>query len=144
MTLKTSKRARADLCAFSHLPGGVKQRMRRLIFLVVFGLGGAAILISLGVWQVQRLAWKEDLLARIDTEIAADPVALTTDLGRYAPVSLTGVFDPDAGYIRVLASRKSTGAVYRIIRPFQADGYGRVLVDTGWVPEAAGTLPQVP
>ncbi len=37
-----------------------------LAFLLVFGLGGASILVSLGVWQVQRLAWKEALLARID------------------------------------------------------------------------------
>ncbi|WP_300016066.1 SURF1 family protein [uncultured Roseobacter sp.] len=122
--------------------------MRRLAFFLIFGLGGAAILISLGIWQVQRLAWKEGLLTHIETEIAADPVALRDALEpeprRYAPVRLTGAFDPEGGHVRVLASRKSIGAVYRIIRPFQSEGYGRVLVDTGWVADSITALPPVP
>ena len=32
--------------------------LRKLIGPMIFGIGGAAILVSLGVWQVQRLAWK--------------------------------------------------------------------------------------
>lgn len=113
--------------------------MRRLAFLLVFGLGGASILVSLGVWQVQRLAWKEALLTRIDVEIAATPVpladALTPTFRRYAPVELTGQFGE--GHIRMLASRKSIGPVYRIIRPFQITEGSSVLIDTGWQPQAA-------
>ena len=33
-----------------------------------------AILLSLGTWQVKRLAWKEDLLAAIEERSQADPV----------------------------------------------------------------------
>lgn len=95
---------------------------------------GAGILISLGVWQVQRLAWKQDLLSRIETQISAEPVALTAALEptfeRYAPVEIKGEFG--TAHIRMLASRKTTGAVHRIIRPFDVEGFGRVLVDTGW------------
>ncbi|WP_299963401.1 SURF1 family protein [uncultured Roseobacter sp.] len=116
--------------------------MGRLAFLLIFGLGGAAILISLGIWQVQRLAWKEDLLARIEAEIAADPVALAPGLPRYAPVRLTGQFG-DAQPLQVLASRKTIGAVYRIIRPFEVNGHGPVLVDTGWIRDDA-PLPAAP
>lgn len=36
------------------------------IWFLIFALVGAGILSALGFWQVQRLAWKEDLLARID------------------------------------------------------------------------------
>ena len=50
--------------------------MKRIIFLVVFGLGGAAILISLGVWQMQRLSWKQAIMTQIEGQIAAAPVAL--------------------------------------------------------------------
>ncbi|MEL6463671.1 MAG: SURF1 family protein [Pseudomonadota bacterium] len=111
--------------------------MRRLLFLLTFGLMGAGILISLGVWQVQRLDWKQELLARIDAQIVAEPMPLDQatqpDFQRYAPVEATGTFGAD--HIRMLASRKTTGAVHRIIRPFQADGFGLVLVDTGWVPD---------
>ncbi len=111
--------------------------MRRLLFLMTFGLMGAGILISLGVWQVQRLAWKQDLLARIEAQINAAPVSLaeatTPEFRRYAPVKIVGTFGLDHEYLSALASRRNTGAVYRIIRPFEVEGYGRILVDTGWV-----------
>lgn len=112
--------------------------MTRIIFFLAIGLGGAAILISLGTWQVQRLAWKQELLATIDAQINAEPVALAAALEpeflRYAPVNVSGQFD--AGHIRMLASRKTTGPVYRIIRPFVTDAGRSVLVDTGWQPQS--------
>lgn len=117
----------------------------RLWFGVIVGVIGVGILLSLGIWQVQRLAWKEDLLSRIEREIAADPVplraALEPELRRYSPVTVTGTFDAGAAPLRILASRKTVGAVYRIIRPFQAEDYGRILVDTGWIVDDAGTPP---
>lgn len=108
--------------------------MGRLAFFIIFGLGGAAILISLGVWQVQRLSWKEGLLAEIELRIAADPVPLPAmpDPARdaYLPVEATGSLG--AGYIRVLVSQKGAGAGYRIIRPMLRDD-GNILVDMGFV-----------
>lgn len=117
--------------------------MRRILFAIIVGLGGAAILISLGVWQVQRLAWKEDLISRIDARIGGTPTdlgtAIDTTAPRYSPVRTTGEFAQ--GHLRVLASRKQTGAVYRIIRPFEAEGLGRILVDTGWQVDDATVSP---
>ena len=114
----------------------------RLWFLLIVGLVGTGILISLGVWQVQRLAWKQDLLSRIEAQITAEPVPLRAAVEpafqRYAPVTVTGTFGDD--HIRMLASRKSIGPVHRIIRPFDVDGYGRVLIDTGWQPDGAEVL----
>ncbi|KIC51158.1 SURF1 family protein [Tateyamaria sp. ANG-S1] len=111
--------------------------MRRLLFLLTFGLMGAGILISLGVWQVQRLGWKQDLLARIEAQIDAEPMAVADavepQFQRYAPVQVSGIFGAD--HIRMLASRRNTGAVYRIVRPFEAEGFGPVLIDTGWLPD---------
>ena len=108
--------------------------MGRLAFFLIFGLGGAAILISLGVWQVQRLTWKEGLLADIEQRIAAEPVALPAapdrDADAYLPVEVTGSLG--AGYLRVLVSQKGAGAGYRIIRPMMRDG-GDILIDMGFV-----------
>ncbi|MCB4379796.1 SURF1 family protein, partial [Synechococcus sp. MU1644] len=56
--------------------------------------------------------------------------AIEPSFQRYAPVEVTGVFGTE--HIRMLASRRTTGAVHRIIRPFEVDGYGPILVDTGW------------
>ncbi|MFL4470513.1 SURF1 family protein [Tateyamaria armeniaca] len=112
--------------------------MGRLWFLLTFGLIGTGILIALGTWQIQRLAWKQDVLARIEAQISAAPIplseALEPEFRRYAPVEVTGQFGAD--HIRMLASRRTTGAVYRIIRPFQTAEGRAVLIDTGWQPQA--------
>jgi surfeit locus 1 family protein len=109
--------------------------MRRLMFLLIFGLTGAGILISLGVWQVQRLAWKERVLAEIESRIDAAPVALPRALSpaddRYMPVEVSGSFQPDE--VHVLVSIKRVGPGFRIIAPFETDDGRRILVDRGFV-----------
>jgi surfeit locus 1 family protein len=118
--------------------------MRRLAFFLTFGLGGAAILIGLGIWQVQRLAWKEGVIADIEARIAAEPVPLPAALDpardAYLPVAVTGVMG-DA-YIRVLVSQKNVGAGYRIISPFVTGGR-TILVDRGFMTVEA-SLPGAP
>lgn len=60
-----------------------------------------ATLLSLGTWQVQRLYWKESLLAQIDSRRNADPVDLvaaeqvmaTGEDAEYLHVRVSGTFD---------------------------------------------------
>jgi len=109
--------------------------MKRLLFPLVIGIGGLAILLYLGIWQVQRLAWKEGLLTEIETRIAAAPVSLPAqpdpDIDRYLPVETSGRFaaQPRA---QMLASRRQIGAVHRNLAVFETDADGRILVDIGW------------
>ena len=49
---------------------------KRAIAPIVIGVIGTAILLMLGAWQVQRLSWKEGLIAGIEARMAADPVPL--------------------------------------------------------------------
>lgn len=59
-----------------------------------------AILLALGTWQVERLAWKEELLARITSQLAQPPLPLASvEAARaagepieYRPVTVTGTF----------------------------------------------------
>lgn len=108
--------------------------MARLILPLIFGLAGAAVLIGLGVWQMQRLEWKEAILADIGARIMAAPVALpeAPEAGhdRYLPVRITGVLQEPP--IRVLVSQKQVGAGYRIIRAMQT-GERVILVDLGFM-----------
>ena len=108
--------------------------MRRGLFFVVVGLGGAGILLALGIWQVQRLARKEGVIADINARIAAEPVALPADPDRtkdaYLPVEVTGVFNGDT--LRVLVSQKKIGAGYRLITSMQTE-QGPILIDRGFV-----------
>lgn len=114
--------------------------MGRLIGALVLGVAGVAILMSLGIWQMQRLAWKEAILADITARIVADPVALPTaadpEADRYLPVALEGQFDPQ--FVRVLVSQKGIGAGYRIIAALETAEGRRVLVDRGVIAVAAG------
>lgn len=108
--------------------------MRRIVIPLIFGLAGAAVLISLGIWQVQRLTWKAGVLAEIEAKIAAAPVALPAKpdpvRDKYLPVIAAGVLSGPE--LHVLVSRKNIGAGYRVIQPFDMQGH-RILVDRGFV-----------
>lgn len=114
--------------------------MRPILFLLVFGVTGLAVLVSLGNWQVRRLHWKEGILAEIEARIAADPVPLPTDpdpeRDKFLAVTVTGRMEP--GEVRVLVSTRDSGAGYRIIAPFVMRDGRRILIDRGYVPTAAG------
>lgn len=109
----------------------------RFMFALVLGLGGAALLLGLGVWQLDRMAWKEGRLARIEARMAAEPVALP-DTPREA----------EDNYLRVVATGDLTGQEVHVLasQPFVGPGFlvvsrivlpdGRaVLVDLGFVPQ---------
>jgi surfeit locus 1 family protein len=118
--------------------------MRRVILPLVFGLAGVAILVSLGLWQVQRLAWKEQVLAQIDARIVADPIALPAQpdpvADQYLPVLVSGELTADS--VDVLVSRKQIGAGYRVITVLKTETGRRVLLDRGFLGEAARGLPR--
>lgn len=117
---------------------------RRMILPLLFGLVGGAILIGLGVWQMQRLAWKEAILAEIDARIGAAPVDLPAapeaGADRYRPVAVAGQLTGED--LLVLVSRKQIGPGYRVIAVLETDTGRRVLVDRGFLPEAARGLPR--
>ncbi|MBC7180198.1 MAG: SURF1 family protein [Roseovarius sp.] len=105
---------------------------------LIFGIAGVAVLVGLGKWQVERLAWKEDILADIAAHISADPVALPEmvepERDRYLPVAVTGQIGDAA--LRVLVSQKQVGAGYRVISALETEGR-RVLLDRGFVKVSA-------
>jgi len=109
---------------------------RRMIAPLLFGLIGTAVLIFLGLWQVQRLDWKRGILDTIEARIAAAPVAVpsvpTKAEDQYRRVDASGIVE--AGEIHVYTAAPSGGVGYRIIAPFiLADGR-KILIDRGFVP----------
>ena len=104
---------------------------------IVIGVLGTAILLMLGAWQTQRLAWKESLIAEIEQKISAEPVELpespdqTRDnLLRVKAVGILGTHE-----LHVIHSIKLYGPGYRLIAPMQV-GSRRIMVDLGFLPEA--------
>jgi surfeit locus 1 family protein len=120
--------------------------MKRYLAPLLIGLGGAAILIWLGVWQVQRLEWKTAILDEIDSRISAAPVDLPPapdpETDRYLPVRITG--RTGERELHVLVSTRARGAGFRIIVPFETDGGRRILLDRGFVPIDEKETPRPP
>jgi surfeit locus 1 family protein len=118
---------------------------RRMILPLLFGLVGCAILIALGVWQLQRLAWKEGILAQISARLTDRPVPLPAvpDPARdkYLPVRVAGRFTGPG--IDVLVSVKEGGAGYRVIAAFQTEDGRRVLIDRGFLPADQRARPRI-
>ncbi len=117
---------------------------KRMIAPILFGIVGIAILVSLGNWQLRRLAWKEGVLAEIDAKVngPAQPLPATPDRVRdqYLHVEVSG--EMGAGEVHVLSSSPETGPGYRIIAPFTLADGRKILVDRGNVPEAQKTAPR--
>ncbi|MDP1874213.1 SURF1 family protein [Phenylobacterium sp.] len=111
-----------------------------------------AILIALGVWQMQRMAWKSELLAQIETRAEAAPrpageiLALAAggeDLGFYR-VNLTCPGLDTAPFLQLYAI-KDGQAGQRLISacPVAGGDYQTLLVDRGFVPDTVTERPPV-
>jgi surfeit locus 1 family protein len=117
---------------------------RRYIFPFLLGLIGAGILVGLGLWQLQRLQWKEAMLADISARIAAAPVPLPAhpDPARDEYLAVTAQGKVQAEELHVLTSTSDAGPGSRVISPFVTADGRRVMVDRGFIPEAAADLPR--
>ena len=107
----------------------------RFIVPLIFGLAGFAVLVALGLWQLQRMEWKHGMVAAIEARIGAEPIALPETVeeaaDNFTPVVLTGTVDGDP--LRVLGAWRGGGSGYRIVAPVLTEGR-RVMVDLGVVP----------
>lgn len=119
--------------------------MRRYLFPLILGVVGCAILVSLGLWQLRRLEWKEDMLARIESRIAGAPVPLpaTVDPGmKYMPVTVSGTTTGDE--IDVLSGSRELGGGYQVVSAFVTDDGRRILLDRGFVDQDHRHAPRPP
>lgn len=111
---------------------------------LLFIIGAVALLSSLGVWQVERLAWKNALLKHIAEQQALPALGTlpqdTSGLD-YRNVKLTGKFL----YSKTL--RRAGGMQYEdagffLITPFVLEDDGRIiLVNRGFAPAGKGATP---
>jgi surfeit locus 1 family protein len=118
-----------------------------LIHAGVATLVGVAILVSLGVWQLQRLQWKTALIERVAAGLSAPPAvapgpdewaALDMAAHEYDRVAVTGAFD-HAREIHVVATLTQPkgpagGIGYFVMTPLVTDDGWTVYVNRGFVP----------
>ena len=117
----------------------------RIIFKPLPGLTiatflGLALTITLGVWQVQRLQWKEDLIATANANIRKSPIVLDDALknsqaSQYRKVRVRGHVLHDKE-VAAFATGEGGKPLYHVITPFVTEDGRTLLVDRGIVPES--------
>jgi surfeit locus 1 family protein len=103
---------------------------------------GVALLVGLGVWQLQRLQWKEVLIAERDSHLAATPVTLERALQdfdaqrsvEFLKVEVTGTFQSDAELFLLTTERGTPG--FEVVTPLVSRDGIVILTDRGFIPES--------
>jgi surfeit locus 1 family protein len=124
--------------------GSGRAAWRDLVAPGLASLVALSILLGLGIWQLERKAWKEDLIARILQQSRAEPVsppapdAWNEARDEFRHVRVSGHFLNDREtLVHGLAAGETPGRAlqgYYVLTPFaRADG-GTVLVNRGFVP----------
>ena len=100
------------------------------------------MLLSLGVWQTKRLAWKESLLENINYNLSSEPLFLPNSVKKsehnYKMVKVKGALEPRS--IFILTPVKGSGAGFRVISPFKLVDGGKILLDRGVIKEKDKSL----
>lgn len=118
-----------------------KFRRAGLILPLLFTIVGLVILIGLGNWQMERKAWKANLIDLVNKRIVSpassleEVVALSKDLDaiRFQPVTVRGVFDHTQERHYFLPFKGKVG--WHVITPLKTEAGDVVLIDRGFVPE---------
>ena len=114
---------------------------RGLLGFTALAIVAFAVLAGLGVWQLQRLQWKEGLIAKIEARTKAPPIGLKDAAameaqGRdpsYYRVRASGRFDHAKERYLFALSEGSAG--WHVITPLQTADGETVLIDRGFVPD---------
>jgi surfeit locus 1 family protein len=123
------------------------KRKGGLIEATVFALAGVAILTGLGVWQLDRKAWKENLIATLDARLARAPEdlppraswpRLMPDGNEFTRVTFPAEFLPGEEALVYTAGSPFRpdvqGAGYWVFAPARLAGGSIVMIDRGFVP----------
>jgi surfeit locus 1 family protein len=114
-------------------------KLRPLLWPTIVMLPIFLFSLSLGVWQMERRAWKRDILDRIATNQAAAPMTLEELLKgdplrfEYGRVRVSGSFVLVWDFYLAARSLKSKGGM-QVVTPLRTDDGIIVLFDRGWIP----------
>lgn len=109
-------------------------------FLVICSTCLFAVLVGLGIWQTQRLLWKEQLITQIESRTRSAPVALPVvekafirgDAVDYTPVTLRGTFRHDHEAYFFTTHKGASG--YAVYTPLILEDGRAILINRGFVP----------
>lgn len=122
----------------------------RTIAATLAAICALAVLVSLGNWQMRRLAWKEDLIAKVAERMVSAPVDLTEatsaefnrtdflDENEYRPVVVSGTFVPDTTIRTYTALSDPNGPLqgpgYWLLTILRLPGGQGLFINRGFIP----------
>jgi surfeit locus 1 family protein len=123
--------------------------------LTVCALLGLAVLIFLGVWQMQRLEWKRSLIGKVEARTIAAPIPLDDAIRRwrdgedmeYTPVRATGIYaqDKEAHVFGILDGRPGYYIFTPLLRTQTALPYAAIVyVNLGFAPQSLKDIDKRP
>jgi surfeit locus 1 family protein len=124
-----------------------RSALRGLVLPALLSAAGIAVLLGFGFWQLERLAWKEALIARVEARTKAPAVVLPDEIewskinyedDEYRRVTLTGNFrhDRETLIYTVLSERPRgfSGPGFFVLTPLELASGASVIVNRGFVP----------
>ncbi len=105
--------------------------------LALFTLLAVALLVTLGTWQLDRRAWKQELLAQIAARSDAAPTGLPARIDdpsdwAYLPIRAAGRFAPAS--LQLMGRNHGGRPGYKLIGLLDRPGQAPLTVDLGWRP----------
>ena len=117
-----------------------------LVLTILTGLS-LVLLIALGVWQVQRLQWKTDLIAAAEAAAEAPPAPLAAILADTAPEFRRAIIDcpglDTARFVELQTIDQGRAGVRLISACRPPDTGVTLLIDRGFVDESISARPPV-
>lgn len=116
-------------------------------FLIAAALVGAGF-IALGTWQVHRLAWKLDLIERVEQRVHAAPVAppprarwmqVNAADDEYRRVCVDGSYHDD--HAALVQAVTTLGPGHWLLTPLQTDSGDFILINRGYIAAGQGAPP---
>jgi surfeit locus 1 family protein len=112
---------------------------RSLFWPSLFAGGAFLVLLGLGTWQVERLFWKQGLIAQRQAAVTAAPIDLPPSLEaaralEYHRVRVTGRFVNDRELF-LGATSPDGRAGYQVITPLRLADGRTLLVNRGFIPQ---------
>jgi surfeit locus 1 family protein len=126
----------------------LNRRFKPSLLMTLISLCGVVVFVSLGLWQLDRAAFKRTILNKYEARLQADFSVFKEheplEKQEYRRVIALGRYDPR--HTLLLDNQLSDGqAGYHVISPFELDSGSYILVNRGWVAlgRSRQTLPEI-
>lgn len=121
----------------------LKKRILARVFISLIACCLFLLFFSLAIWQVERLGWKKDLIARVNTRITAKAVpaptpkewpAITADKDEYRHIFVKGHYLDDKPI--AVKALTALGSGYWQLVPLQTKDDGVIYINRGFISDA--------